>query len=133
MLIRPFEKMKLKAKDPMPRSTKYITDCCFCIKYYHKYLRFLTKYSYIYLSIFADPYFRSSKRSYYLMRRNYFRIGKPAAIGSFIISIIQYVITLSGMCLTMSLILLPDKTASGQLSIEIVSTAGPALFTFLIS
>ena len=67
------------------------------------------------------------------MRRNYARIGKPCKIGGFVISIISFLIVLAGPCLTISLILLSNRTMTGQLTEELIGLGGPILFTFTVS
>lgn len=67
------------------------------------------------------------------MRRNNIRIGRPCKIGEFIISILQIVITLTGPCFTFALTLFLNKTSTGQLTIELVSSISPFLLVFLAS
>ena len=67
------------------------------------------------------------------MRRNNVRIGRPCKIGEFIISILQIAVTLTGPCLTFALTLFLNKTFTGQLNIELVSSISPFLLVFIVS
>jgi Plasma-membrane choline transporter len=106
---------------------------CVLIKLYDRFLKYVTMYNYTFLSIFADEYIESGKKSYHLMRRNYVRIGKPGKIGSFIILMMKWVIILSGVCLTLVLTIYPKYTIAGQLTAELTGVSGTIVFSFIIS
>lgn len=111
---------------------------CFCTKWYLSKLRYIQKQNYIFvryiqLSIFGENYFESGVKALHLMRRNYVRIGKPCKIGGFVISIVHFVIILAGPCACFSIILLSNKTITGQLTIQLINPVGPVLLTLITS
>lgn len=123
---------KLK-KDSVSCGKILCAKICFCYKYYNSTLRYITELNYTFLAIFADGYLESGKKAYHLMRRNYVRIGKPAKTGTFIISIMKWVVILSGVCVTLILILFPTVTPTGIHTIEITGVSGPIIFSFILS
>ena len=121
-------------KNPSTSICKVLCLRILCkLRFYLNFLRYITNLNYTFLSIFADDYILSGKNSYYLMKRNNIRIGKPAKIGIFIISMMKWVIILSGVCLSIILIIYPSSTVSGQLTIEITGISGPLFFSCILS
>lgn len=85
------------------------------------------------MSIFGDNYHQAGKKAYHLMRRNNIRIGRPCKFGSFIINMMKWVIILSGVTVSLALILFQKHSVSGQLNIELTGLSGPILFSIILS
>lgn len=85
-----------------------------------------------YLALFGDKFITSARRGYFLMERNRYRVDVSTRAGGFIVSIMKLTIALSGTTFCYAWILYKDETFSEQLTIELVTATGPAIFCFII-
>ena len=97
-----------------PGCTDCMLRCCFCMTCYQKWLRYFSKYSYIFLALFGEKYFEAAQKSFYLINRNRNRIFVPAKAGDFGMLIIKMTMTLAGTVISLTLLLLSDETPRGQ-------------------
>ena len=125
--------LALLCRNSSPGCTDCVLHSCYCLKCYQKYLRYFTKYSYIFLAIFGEGYYEAARKSYYLINRNRERIFVPAKAGDFGMFIIKLTITLSGTALGFSLVLLSSTTPFGQPTSDLVAPSFIGIVSFLVS
>ena len=119
------------------KSTPGCTDCmlrsCYCLKCHQKWLRYFTKYSYIFLALFGEGYYDAARKSYYLINRNRERMFVPAIAGDFGMFIIKMTITLSGTAISFTLVTLSSYTPKGQPTSNLIAPAFIGLLGLMIS
>lgn len=118
---------------PATKSKACCGKYCICARIFNSKFRYFTSYNYTFMSIFGDNYLQAGQKAYHLMRRNNVRIGRPCKFGSFIINMMKWVIILSGVSVSLALILFPKRSVSGQLNIELTGLSGPILFSIILS
>lgn len=94
--------------------------------------RYLTEYSLALVSIFGRDYYESSTNTFFLLQRNRLRVKRALESSAFFADLISRTVVLSGLATTTALLVLPQSTLTGQLTIELVNPAGPLLFSLIV-
>jgi hypothetical protein len=132
-LLENFKSLSALCRYSKPGCTDCMLKSCSCMKCHQKWLRYFTKYSYIFLALFGEGYYEAARKSYYLINRNRERIFVPAKAGDFGMLIIKTTIMLSGTAIAYTLVLLSDFTPSGQPTSDLVAPTFICLISLLIS
>lgn len=132
-LLENFKSLSALCRYSKPGCTDCMLRSCSCMKCHQKWLRYFTKYSYIFLALFGEGYYEAARKSYYLINRNRERIFVPAKAGDFGMLIIKTTIMLSGTAIAYTLVLLSEFTPSGQPTSDLVAPTFICLISLLIS
>mmetsp|Transcript_13569 Transcript_13569/g.25606 ORF Transcript_13569/g.25606 Transcript_13569/m.25606 type:complete len:324 (-) Transcript_13569:55-1026(-) len=96
---------------------------------YERFMKFLTRLSIVHQAVFAEKFWFSAKRSYFLINRNQQRAGIPQDAAGYALFFIKASIMLAGLTTGYCLLLFKEKTFTGQLTIELTSVLGPICFS----
>lgn len=116
-----------------PGCTDCMLRCCYCMTCHQKWLRYFSKYSYIFLALFGENYFEAARKSFYLIQRNRNRIFVPAKAGDFGMFLVKMTMTLAGTVVTLTLLLLADRTPAGQDTAALVAPVFVGIVSMLCS
>lgn len=96
-------------------------------------MRYFTRYAYIFLALFGEPFFNCARKSFYLLKRNKERVSRPSKAGKLGIFVIKSTICLSGTALTFALLLFEDFTPNGQRVDRLIAPSWLAAFSFILT
>lgn len=120
-------------RNSSPGCTDCILKSCICLRCHQKWLRYFSKYSYIFLALFGEDYYEAARKSFYLINRNRERIFVPAKAGDFGMLIIKLTMTLSGTAVGSTLVILSANTPLGQSTSQLVAPVFIGIICFLTS
>jgi Plasma-membrane choline transporter len=131
-ILETYKSLALICRYSSPKCTDCMLRSCCCLKCNQKWLRYFTKYSYIFIAIFGESYYESARKSFYLINRNRERMFVPAVAGDFGMLIIKLTITLSGSSLAFSLVTLSTNTPLGHPTSQLVAPVFIWLISFIV-
>jgi hypothetical protein len=131
IILTIYKSLAILCRNKSPGCTDCLLRCCFCMTCQQKWLRYFSKYSYIFLALFGENYFQAAQKSFYLINRNRNRIFVPAKAGDFGMLIIKLTISLAGTVVSLTLLLLSSETPEGKKTSTLVAPIFVGFVSFL--